>query len=319
MARRLCRVAALAATAALLAGCGGTPFAAGDAPSTSVARVAIRAAHAGRHSSWMQPHSASSGLLYVSDPGTGDVDVYAYPGGNLVGVLTGFAEPQGECAGAGGSVWIADTRKSRLVEYPHAGTAPIATLEDPGEYPSGCAVDSHGNLAATNLLAAKGDAGSVSWYAGAKGKPTIITSADFAELYFAGFDRNGNLFVDGWPPNFAQAAVGEIRHGTSALVAIRVTGGTIAYPGGVQVRENTVDVGDQVNDAIFHLDENGTVTGITPLDDAADCVQGVIVRKTFVCPDSVNGDVEFFRFPAGGAPKRVTHGLSEPTGAALSP
>lgn len=150
------------------------------------------------------------------------------------------------------------------------------------------------------------------------GKPNIITSSSFAELYFADFDRNGNLFVDGFPPNFAQAALGEVRHGTASLVNVPVNGATLEFPGGVQVRGTTVNVSDQIEDAVFQIEENGTVAGIVPLNGAADCVQGTIVRATFVCPDSVNSALEFFRYPAGGSPKRVVEGLIEPTGTAIS-
>ena len=326
MPHRIHRMVGSAALCVLLAGCAGnavSPISLGStasslARSTLVARNAVAATHPDRSRSWLLPHATSSDLLYISDVGTNDVYVYTYPAGNLVGTLTGFSEPQGECTDRKGNVWIADTQKSHVVEYAHGGTTPIATLLDPGEYPSGCAVDGRGNLAVTNLVATTGGRGSVAWYAGAKGKPKIIASPSFAEVFFAGFDRDGNLFVDGWPPNFAQAALGEIRHGSDSLVAVPINGATIKYPGGVQVHGNTVDVGDQIDDAVFQIDEDGTVVGVTPLDGAADCVQGTILRATFVCPDSGNAAVEFFRYPAGGTPKRVTSGLSEPTGSALS-
>ncbi len=325
------RAAAIAAISTLLAGCAanaGSPDSAlnakaqparGDGRSTLVARNAIPAPHPDRSASWLLAQAASSDLLYISDVGTNDVYVYTYPAGNLVGTLTGFTEPQGECSDGKGNVWIANTQKSRIVEYAHGGTTPIATLLDPGEYPGGCAVDAQGNLAVANLVATTGGRGSVAWYAGAKGKPQIIASSSFEEVYFAGFDRAGNLFVDGWPPNFAQAVLGEIAHGSDRLVSVPINGATIEYPGGVQVHGNTVDVGDQIDNAVFHIDEDGTVAGVMPLDGASDCVEGTILRKTFVCPDSGNAAVEFFRYPAGGAPKRATKGLSEPTGSAFSP
>jgi len=327
MPHRIHRIVGTATLCALLAGCGGnaiSPISLGStasrtARSTLVARNAVAATHPDRSPSWLRPHAASSDLLYISDVGTNDVYVYTYPGGTLVGTLTGFMEPQGECSDREGDVWIVNTQKTQVVQYAHGGTTPIAKVLDPGEYPSGCAVDGQGNLAVTNLVATTGGRGSVAWYAGAKGKPKIVASSSFQELYFAGFDRAGNLFVDGWPPNFAQAVLGEIHHGSDSLVSVPINGATIEYPGGVQVHGNTVDVGDQIDDAVFQIDEDGTVAGVTPLDGAADCVQGTILRATFVCPDSGNAAVEFFRYPAGGAPKRVTSGLSEPTGSAVSP
>ena len=285
---------------------------------TMLSRYVSDAARPDGARSWMRAESRSSQLLYISDVRTNDVYVYAYPAGTLAGTLTGFKEPQGECSDAEGNVWIADTQRSRIVEYAHGGSTPVATLSDPKEYPGGCAVDQHGNLAVTNIVTTTGGAGSVAWFAGARGKPKLIASPNFRELYFAGFDRDGNLFVDGWPPNFARAVVGEVARGSNALALLNVTGGTIEYPGGVQVARGTVNVGDQIQNATFQLTENGTVTGVTPLDGAADCVQGTIARKTFVCPDSGNAAVEFFQYPSGGTPKRVISGPSEPTGSALS-
>lgn len=321
MQRLLHRAAGTAALSSLLAACaGGTnlPIDSVNSHSTLLARQVLRAVRPDRSASWMQPRASASDLLYVSDAGTNDVYVYTYPAGNLAGTLTGFHEPQGLCGDGKGDVWVADTQRSRLVEYAHGSKGPIATLSDAGQYPSGCAVDAHGTLAVTNLVTTRGGAGSVALYAGAAGKPKIVTSPSLQELYFAGFDSAGNLFVDGWPPNFAQAALGEIKHGTDTLVPVPIKGATIEYPGGVQLRGTTLDVGDQIDDAVFQIDEDGTVVGVTPLDGAGDCVQGTILRKTFVCPDSANSDVELFGYPAGGTPKRILRGFSLPTGTAIS-
>jgi hypothetical protein len=47
--------------------------------------------------SWMSPDGMKKALLYVSDQKTDDVYVYSYPAGKLVGTLTGFATPYGQC------------------------------------------------------------------------------------------------------------------------------------------------------------------------------------------------------------------------------
>lgn len=304
MLRHIARPAFSAALSALFAGC-----------ASNAAPVPNQAA---TNPSWMQPEASTSALLYVSDVGTENVYVYTYPGGDLAGKLTGFKEPQGLCSDRMGNVWVVDTQRSRVVEYAHGGSEPIATLEDRGQYPSGCAVDAHGNVAVTNIATTHGGPGSVAFYTGAAGQPKRIASSNFAELYFAAFDASGNLFVDGFPPNFAQAALGEIRHGSGVLVNVPIKGATIEFPGGVEMHGADIDVGDQIDDAIFHIEEDGTVDGVTPLSGVSDCVQGTIVRTTFVCPDSGNGAVEFFRYPAGGSPKRTITGLTEPTGTTIS-
>jgi hypothetical protein len=314
--------AAIATLATLLAGCATGWNGALDNTRPAEPTLAARNAHAATRPdtsrSRMLANAVSSELLYVSDVGVNDVYVYTYPARTLVGTLTGFKEPQGMCTDRQGDVWIANTQKSQLVEYVHGGTQPIATLADPNAYPVGCAVDAHGNLAATNIVTANGGAGNVAWYAHAAGKPAIIASPSFAEVYFAGFDASGNLFVDGWPPNFAQAAFGVVRHGSQTLETLTVKGATIAYPGGVQFHGNTVNVGDQINNVVFQIAEDGTVVGDTPLDGAANCVQGTIVARIFICPDSVNAAVEFFRYPSGGGPTRVMRAFTEPTGSTIS-
>jgi hypothetical protein len=285
--------------------------------STLVARAGAGVA-SDHGTSWMSPGAKNADLLYISDVGTNDVYVYSYPGGKLMGTLKGFGEPQGECADKKGDVWIANTATSQLFEYAHGGTSRIATLNDQGQYPVGCAIDDAGDLAATNITSTTGGRGSIAWYAHGTGSPTFIKSSSFKEIYFDGFDTAGNLFVDGWPSNFAQAQVGAIRKGSHSITSITITGATIRYPGGVQAYNGVLNVGDQVDNAIFQMTERGAVTGYTPLDGAADCVQGTVDGKTFVCPDSVNAAVEFFHYPAGGSPTRVISGPTEPTGSAIS-
>ncbi len=67
-------------------------------------------------------------LLYVSNA-DGTVSVYRYWQRTLVGVLTNFTQPMGECADAAGDVYITDYAASTISEYAHGGTKPIRVLE----------------------------------------------------------------------------------------------------------------------------------------------------------------------------------------------
>jgi hypothetical protein len=141
---------ALTATVAVLAGCstGGGPQV---VPSGSLARqnvvqsevhvqpfaftVPVAARSAGsatadpdQGTSWMEASAKSGQLLYISDYTASNVTVYRYPAGALVGTLTGFDAPQGECVDSSGNVWITNSGTSQLFEYAHGGTSPIATL-----------------------------------------------------------------------------------------------------------------------------------------------------------------------------------------------
>ena len=74
--------------------------------------------------SWMDPTAKSDRLLYISDFGSGEVDVYTYPYLMLAGVLTGFNELRGECTNPAGYVWITDQAKGEVFEYAHGGPRP---------------------------------------------------------------------------------------------------------------------------------------------------------------------------------------------------
>jgi sugar lactone lactonase YvrE len=78
-----------------------------------------------RTPSWMAPDIKGQSLLYVTDFSGGEVFVYSYPQGKLVGQLTGLNEPNGACVDKTGDVWIADTGASKIVEYKHGGKWPI--------------------------------------------------------------------------------------------------------------------------------------------------------------------------------------------------
>ena len=71
----------------------------------------------------MSPATKKGTLLYVSNSSSSDayVAVYTYPKLRLVGKLTGFTSPEGECADAAGDVWVADfflgtSSSTRMVE-----------------------------------------------------------------------------------------------------------------------------------------------------------------------------------------------------------
>ena len=74
--------------------------------------------------------------LYVSDSGTNDVQVYAWPKPKSpVGTLTGFTEPQGICADTSGNVYITNTGAHNILEYKGGATSPSQTLNDPDGLP----------------------------------------------------------------------------------------------------------------------------------------------------------------------------------------
>ena len=285
---------------------------------TFVASRHFSAVNSRRGASWMDPDAKKGRLLYISDAGTNDVVVYRYPSVTEAGVLTGFDEPQGECVDKAGNVWISNSLGSNVLEYAHGGTTAIATLPDRGQYPVGCSVDEKsGTLVVSNIATRRKHRGGLSLYADAMGNPKIITSPDFDEVYFVGFDGRGNLFLDGYNDNHA-FQFGELADGSTTIEPITLNGATVRFPGGVQFDDGKVNVGDQEGAVIYQATERGTITGSTPLSGASDCVQFFIRGSAVVCPDAGDGDIETYPYPAGGSAMQVIPGLVSPTGAAVS-
>ena len=174
----------------MLSGCGGSqpPIGAPGAMPQSSA-IATQAENDG---SWMLPEAKSEDLLYIAAwPGYGAAYVYSYSKGQLVGTLTGFAEPFGECTDSAGDVFIvaysnSSTSSSTIYEYAHGGSSPIASLNDP-KTAQGCAVDPK-----TGDLAAAGDA--VAIFKNASGKPKLYYSSGYG-FYYCTYDNKSNLYL----------------------------------------------------------------------------------------------------------------------------
>jgi hypothetical protein len=149
-----------------------------------------------RGRSWMKAAAKTSALLYVSDAETYDVYAYSWPQMQLVGTLTGFNGPSGECVDKAGDLWVVNTYASQAIEYAHGGTTPIATLNVTGEYPYSCAVNNAtGDLAVGNIESTTGGAGSVTVFAGATGSGTNYAEKN-AYVSFVAYQKDA-LYVDG--------------------------------------------------------------------------------------------------------------------------
>ena len=270
-------------------------------------------------------------LLYISDLNASNgVYVYSYPKGELVGTLTGFNEPQGECVDKAGNVYITNTNDSNILEYAHGGSTPINTVSDPGEYPVDCAIDpTTGDLAVTDKFGYGTSEGSVEVYKEAKGTPTRFEDPDVFFMYFCGYDDRGNLFIDGAPVsgNFAFA---ELPKGKRLFTNITLNQ-DFEFPGGVQWDGKHIAVGNQAGyyenaNVIFQFSIHGTsgkAVGATQLDSSCDVVQFWVAGNTVIGPDYCANDVGYWKYPAGGDPTKVLDGngdksLGGPIGSAIS-
>jgi hypothetical protein len=275
-----------------------------------------------RSPSWMDRAAAkSAALLYVSDFVAGRVNVYTYPQAKKAGSLSGFDQPQGLCTDAAGNVWVANTGTSEIIEFAHGGTAPIATLENPGQNPTACTVDPRsGDLAVSSVTTTEGGRGSVSIFTKAKGTPKTLSDPGLAAMYFAGYDHAGNLFVDGLQARTHLFAYAELRRGHHKFAALALQGAMIRFPGGVQYDGTGMAVGDQDGAQIYQT-SGSTITGSTALTGACDVAQFFVDGTTVVAPNlcpGVAGNVLFYKYPAGGKATKNLRNLDYPVGAAIS-
>lgn len=315
MTRWLLAIGAVVASAALAA-CSRA------LPPGAPARVAPLARHDGGKS-WMSADAPSiKELLYVSDWGTDEVFVYNYKSGALVGRLTGFAQPYGQCVDGNGNVWITNLDAKGVVEYAHGASKPLRTLRSAG-HSSGCAIDpTTGNLAVTNLeLPAE-----LQIYKKAAGTPAVYKNPSCSQdMWSPGYGKKGNLYVEG--SNESTTAVCELAHGGSELRGpIKLLNFTIGLGGGVMWDGAHLAFTDQYYNgqtitALYRVTvaESGSLqlTGTTVLKDRK-CGSGVRVPQPFVVGAKntplnrtqgtivVGGNLQclnrfaFWHYPAGG-------------------
>jgi hypothetical protein len=296
--RTLCAASAIA----LLAGCVSAPGAMPQSP------VGLQPAQRG--GSWMLPKARKlRGLIYDSDWYSGDVYVIDYQSRQLVGELTGFHEPMGQCEDSRGDVWITDQTGEDVVEYAHGGTSPLKTLQT-GGYSNGCSFSPHGDLAVANLFTASG-AGSIAFFKNASGTPTQYVNA--SQCYYvlpAGYDDKGNLYAE--VSNDSANGVCELAAGGSALKAIAFNR-TINDPGSVMWDGKHITLTDAVygsgESAIYQARRSSgglTAVGTTALGlsgcDGADIFQPFIVGKVVLGAETLcSGEpLGFWHYPAGG-------------------
>jgi hypothetical protein len=290
--------------AALLTGC------AVSQPPGAMPQSRVIAMHAAHGASWMLPEAKSEDLLYVSraiyTKGNSLVLVFSYPRGKAVGTLTGFSDPTGECVDKNGDVFITDSNASGVgyvYEYAHGGKTPITTLNDPLTWPLGCSVDAMtGSLAVIN-------AGGVAVFPNAQGNPTTYTDPSFNDMRYGGYDKQGNLFVDGEAAGSIYFGFAELPTGKARFTDISVNG-AFTDAGAVQWDGRYIAVqtlGSGRSPAlIYRLQVSGstaTIVGTTTLRSNRNRYNGGqfwIQGSRVIGPDNSGETVAFWKYPAGG-------------------
>jgi hypothetical protein len=204
----------------------------------------VVAPHVNPGDSWMTPGSSSGDLLYVADASSNEVDVYSYPAGKQVGMLTGFEGLAFLCADSSGNVFVPNYGKSEILEYAHGGTTPIATLSDPDSTPYSCSFDpTTGNLAVANYTTTYGY-GDIAIYEHVSGSRQVYLDYDAGYVQFCAYDAKGNLFVEGFDKTNSGDFFGldELLRGAKLLTHITLDD-IPAFPTGLQWDGNYLAMG----------------------------------------------------------------------------
>jgi hypothetical protein len=301
----------------------------GASPRNDVAR------QAGRSASWMRPDAGGRDLLYVSNA-NGIVNVYRYWQHDLVGELTDFTQPEGECSDANGDVYITDYSTGDIDEYAHGGKTPLRAIDESGYNPYACAIDPKtGDLAVANY----GEGGyytqgSLAIYAHAKGKPTYYSSKDLYHMNGVAYDKYGDLLATG----FYLYSGFYVETYFAYLPARSKDFEEISLPppdssGWYQTQVLGLDWDGEywtvdLNDAVFQYSINikPELVGSVNLDGAGDPVAFYDPNPKKQATQAVSGYgfenanyVYYWKYPSGGEPyASLTHGLDRPFGIAIS-
>lgn len=134
-----------------------------------------------------------------------------------------------------------------------------------------------------------------------------------ANFYFAAFDRQGNLYVDGLTGSGA-VAVGVVSPGSTVVKATGISG--IGYPGGIAVAtDGTINIDDQ-DCSCIKIFKHDTNVGTVALNGTSDAVAFAFNKKNTALwvSDSALGTVSEYAYPAGGTALKVHGGFNEPVG-----
>jgi hypothetical protein len=250
---------------------------------------------------------------YFSNLSNGTLLEFDYPKSDAsIGSISGVTAPQGECTnvlfGTGKKTfWVTSSTSGpgTIQEFKVGGTTPMATLQAPsGDTPVGCAMSTTGDLVATSITN-----GHVDLFKGAKGTATQLTTP-LIEAFFAGYDKSGNLYVDGF--NSSTFDFVELPKGSKSWETLSLSN-SVEFPGSVQYDGKYITVNDQEGHAIYgYRCSSGSCTleRTVSLSGASGCGQTWIARGYVIC------GAEIVKYPAGGNP--IAHlGTSsfEPLGA----
>jgi hypothetical protein len=257
--------------------------------------------------SWIKPGAKGQRLLYISDTENGDVYVYG-TGNTLLGTLTGFRHPLGECVDLANNIWIVDSGNDEVVEFSHGGTKPIAAISVEGAADAdSCSVDPvTGDVA----VGVRNFTSSPGWImiCSTPSDCTEYRHSAVSYVYFLSYDKYGNLYVDGLDRGGFHFAM--VVRSNGRFQQITIQGATINSPGALVNKDGVLSLGGgqgaSGDSIIYQVDPTGMVTGTTQLLGANGCsqfaVSGSLKHTRVTCPNGSAGNVTKYKYPSGGSP-----------------
>jgi hypothetical protein len=299
----------------------------------SQSRDALPSAMPAAHYSWMVNGLTNQDLIYVSNVDN-EVTVYSASNQKLVGVLTDFTQPKGECVDGTGNVYIADYTAEQILEYAHGGSKPIKTFSDSPYSPYTCTIDpTTGDLA----VADNGDssqAGDIAIWPPGSSQPTRYTDPQILNFSAAAYDGSGNLLVSDSYSYGRQTGFAWLPHGGTRLFNVTVPGpkgeqnwdlSGIAWDGqyfvldAYYVYRVSLIHGQAyyVDEILLDYPEEHSPSG--PLWIYKSGSQMQLVEGLFD-GEGGNSAVGIWSYPGGGQPTTTfTHGVDRPFGVTVSP
>lgn len=318
-------VATAFAASAMLAGCGGTQLPI-EAPGAMTQKGASSAF---TERSWALPEAKTEDLLYVTDAQDNDAYMIALPSGKLVGKLTGFDAPSGDCADSQGNVFIVDTQNGEIREYKHGSKSAFNVLNDRPWTPIGCSVDpTTGNLAVSNCCG-EHPVGNLAIYRKAKGAPRYYQYAGMETYWYCAYDGHGNLFVDGIVYGSYNFKLLEIPKGRRKLTNVTLhpaITGDVSLP--LLWDGSLLAIASEDSGAIYRFAISGTSgvrVHVTKLDDSSGVYGSFWIlsngkHRTLYAPIVNNSipSIGVYNYPTGGKPTQDLYDVVAPSGATVS-
>ncbi len=268
-------------------------------------------------------------LLYISDGQSGDIYMVSLPSGRLVGKLTGFNGPTGNCVDQHGNVFVDNSGEGQVRAYAHGAKTAFRVLNDSSWEPYACSVDrTTGNLAVCNLRTGQ-TLGTIAVYAKAKGAARHYRYSGVSNFWYCAYDGDGNLFADGVDYGSNKLMFLELPRGLGRLRPVSLYPAIKGEVSPALIWDGKyLAIASPNSAAINQYRMSGSTcrrVNIVKLDDA-DVVTGPFwiasggTAKTLYAPIVANSiaSVGVYRYPTGGKRLQNLYDAPNPSAAAVS-